>query len=122
MSNPDIDVTAGVADRGRDLRIQGQIIPPPGTTAGQVLTATLVASVLGSNWQTVAASGGITTFFDSTLGAPAASIDSGAVITSGKLFLICTFLVRTVAAGAFDTVVVRCNGDSGAHYDQTQEQ
>jgi len=51
MSNPDIDVTAGLADRGRFLRIQGQVIPPPGTTAGQVLTATLTGGVLGSNWQ-----------------------------------------------------------------------
>lgn len=52
----DIDVTAGVADRSRDLRLLGQIIPPVGTPAGLVLTSTLVGGLTGSSFQ--AASGG----------------------------------------------------------------
>src|SRR5262249_48373538 len=47
----DIDITSGVADRSRDLRLQGQILPPPGTTLGFVLTAATVNGALGSNWQ-----------------------------------------------------------------------
>lgn len=43
----DLDVTSSISDRGRDLRITGQIIPPIGTTVGFVLTATAA----GSNWQ-----------------------------------------------------------------------
>ena len=43
----ELEITAALADKGRDTRFQGQVIPPQGTTVGFVLTATAT----GSSWQ-----------------------------------------------------------------------
>lgn len=40
-------MTAAIADRGGEKRLVGQVIPPVGTTVGNVLTATAT----GSSWQ-----------------------------------------------------------------------
>jgi len=43
----DLIVTAGIADRGRETRVLGQVTTPPGTASGLVLTADGVG---GSSW------------------------------------------------------------------------
>jgi hypothetical protein len=111
----DIDVTAGIADRGRDLRIQGQIIPPVGTTVGNVLTATAT----GSSWQAGASSGAVTLLFHSQLAADASGIDTGAggiATTSTHLRVVCRG--RTDEAAVLSLALIRVNGDAGANYDR----
>jgi hypothetical protein len=63
--------------------------------------------------------GGLTSLFDSTLGADAAIIDSGAggFDTTGSLLGI-FWKARTDEAAAGSSVLLRVNGDSGALYDR----
>lgn len=81
-------------------------------SAGEVLTAT---SATAASWQ--AATGGLTVLFDSTLGADAASFDSGAggFSTSHKHLLLSLY-VRTSEAVVSSTVIVRFNNDSTGNY------
>jgi hypothetical protein len=57
--------------------------------------------------------------FDSTLGAPAASIDTGVDgIAQTAETLLVMMLVRTTDASTISTVNVTVNGDAGANYDR----
>lgn len=65
-----------------------------------------------------ASGGGLTSLFTSTLGAPAASIDTGAAgIAAGHGTLIVYFMGQDTTAGAAQNVKVTVNNDSGANYD-----
>ena len=69
-------------------------------------------------FSSVSSGGGLVKLFDSTLSAPAASIDSGAggfATTFDDLYI--DILVRTDEVAAFSTIVMTFNNDSGAHYD-----
>lgn len=67
----------------------------------------------------VPAGGGSTVLFDSTLGANAASIDTGANgIAQTSMMLDIWLLLRTTQAVALSSGLFRINGDSGANYDQ----
>jgi hypothetical protein len=56
--------------------------------------------------------------FDSTLGAPANAIDTGAAgIALTQNILEVWIIARTDAAGATDTLLVTLNNDGGANYD-----
>lgn len=61
---------------------------------------------------------GLTKLFSSTLGANAASIDTGAAaIGTGHGTLFIYIVARSAAAAAADNVKVTVNGDTGANYD-----
>lgn len=77
---------------------------------GRITSASAVA---------ITASGGLTRLFDSTLGAPAASIDTGAGGISGSYTgLVVQFVGRTSEAVVFSTALIRLNADTGANYDK----
>ena len=66
----------------------------------------------------VSSGGGLTKLFDSTLAAPAASIDSGAggfATSFDDLYI--DILARTAEAAAFSTLQIILNNDGGANYD-----
>jgi hypothetical protein len=56
--------------------------------------------------------------FDSTLGAPAVIIDSGATIATTGTLLVVRWLARTDEAVTGSSLLVRVNGSSGALYDR----
>jgi len=64
------------------------------------------------------ASAAITQLFKSTLAAPAATIDTGAIIPSNLTALEILIYGRTDEAVVHSGVFVRFNGDSAAHYDK----
>ena len=62
---------------------------------------------------------GLVLLYDSTLGSPAASIDTGANgIAAGHYSLLIQFVGRTSEVVNGSTVLFRFNGDSGANYDK----
>lgn len=62
--------------------------------------------------------GGLSKLFETTLGAPAASIGTGANgIASGHGDLVVYVITRTADAGAAGGLQVTVNGDTGANYD-----
>ena len=62
--------------------------------------------------------GGLSKLFDSTLGAPAANIDTLANgVAAGHADLTIYVISRTVDAGATANIRVTLNGDTGANYD-----
>lgn len=61
---------------------------------------------------------GLVKLFDSTLGAPAASIDTGAGgVSGGHVDLIIFLMLQTTQAVAGSSALLTFNGDAGAHYD-----
>lgn len=84
-------------------------------SAGEVLTAD---SATAASWQ--AASGGLAVLFNSTLGADAAIIDSGAGGVAGtSTSLVVRMLLRTDEVAATSSALIRVNGDSGGNYDRS---
>ena len=64
------------------------------------------------------AGSGLVKLFEATLGAPAASIDTGANgIAAGHGDLIVMLVANSAATGNGFTIAVQFNGDTGAHYD-----
>ncbi len=108
----DIEVTAAVADRSRDLRVVGQIIPPAGTPAGNVLTATPD----GSSWQAPAS--GLPVLFDETLVADAAALDTGTggIPQTSSHLLLLVAARSTRPANTFDAGQIQFNGDTAGNY------
>ena len=96
-----------------------------GVTAGTYGDASHVAQVtLDAKGRATAASAvaiagsGLVLLFDSTLGADAASIDTGANgIASGHGHLLIYLITQTADVGSNVSVTLRANNDSGANYD-----
>lgn len=77
------------------------------------LTAASSVAISGSS-----GAGGLIILFDSTLGAPAASIDTGAGgIASGHKDLVVMIQTQTADAAATANIQVTFNNDTGANYD-----
>lgn len=103
-------------------------LPTSGVTAGTYGDATDVGRfTVDAEGRITAASSvaisgiagtGLVKIFDSTLGANAATIDTGAGgIPAGHADLIVLAVVQTVDAGANVTLILNVNNDSGANYD-----
>lgn len=103
-------------------------IPASGVVAGTYGDATHTSQVtIASDGIVTAASQvsisglagtGLVKLFSSTLGAPAASIDTGAsAIPTGHGTLIIYIVARGVGAGGANNVLVTVNGDTGSNYD-----
>ena len=71
-------------------------------------------------FSSVSSGGGLTKLFDSTLGASALSIDSGAAGFSTAFDLLQIYVIaRTDEVAVLSTILVQVNNDSGNHYDNT---
>ena len=71
-------------------------------------------------FSSVSSGGGLTKLFDSTLGASALSIDSGAGGFSTSFDLLQIYVIaRTDEVAALSTIIMSFNNDGAAHYDFT---
>lgn len=104
-------------------------LPATGVTAGSYGSSTQVASIAvdargrltsASNVSISGISGtGLVKLFDSTLGAAAASIDTGAGgVAAGHDALVVVLMIQSASAAAQRVATMRFNNDSGANYDR----
>jgi len=98
------DLIVGTADNAAARMAVGSV--------GQVIVPDS-AQTVGMKW----AQGGVTTLFDSTLGAPAASFDITAIPANYSALRLALYL-RGDTAAASTTALFRANGDAGANYDR----
>lgn len=101
-------VTSRFADRQRDERITGNVLPPAGTAAGMVLTANADGT---SSWQ--AAGGGTTITYGTTL--PAGPSDGAVAVLVDSLTLPTFSWMFRFNNGSLNTDKWECIGGSFAY-------
>lgn len=120
--NPTV-ADVGILTTKGDLLVRGGAAPAARLPVGsdtQVLTADSTQT-LGVKWAAASGAGGLVIIFDSTLGADAATIDTGAGgIASGHGDLLVWIVAQTADAAANGAVNLRFNNDSAANYDAAQ--
>ena len=107
-------VTSRFADRQRDERLTGNVLPPSGTAAGLVLTSNADGT---SSWQAPAGSGGLALLYSNILGADAAAIDTGTNgIPGTSTHMVVMMSLRSTRVANFDSGALQLNGDTAANY------